>query len=381
MKPTIKIILRTDYTTKDGLNSVFLRLTISRKQKYYNLNISVPIKFWDKGKSRVFNKCPDSYKINLLIDSKYNRAKNIIFDYELKNKELTFTDFEYHFNSSISNKNSFYDYCLEVIRGNLGKYAKETQRTYTSQITKLKQFKNELHFNEVTETFINQYLDYMINKLGNDKNTYFKSLGFIKTMVNKAITLGIIKETPFKNIHIKKIEGHRNYLTFEELKKLKEIFSNSPLTNYQKNVLKYFLFACYTGLRFQDVKDLKYSNIQNNNIVFKAHKTKEYIKIPLIDFSKTLIGTELFKEQNIFRVLSNQKTNEYLKEIMKIAQINKKISFHCSRHTFATLSLAMGFDPTTIKTLLGHRFIQTTLIYAKTLDKTINEQMNKWNDI
>jgi len=385
MNPTIKIIIREDYKVKNDLQSVFLRLTIDRKQKYYNLYTPVPGKYWtgDKSKGWVLKNCPDSYDINFLIDDKFNRANNIILDFKKDNRPLTFFDFEIQFFSTINNKNSFYEFCIDVIKENTGKYSKETQRTYTSQITKLKQFKKELQFNDVTDTFIHKYELFMIKDLHNGQNTYFKSLGFIKTMINKAVQLGYIKGNPFKNIHLKRKEGNRQFLNIEEIKRLTDLYDNYTFKRYQKNVLQYFLFACYTGLRYRDIYNLNPSNIQNDHLLLQMHKTKDFIKIPLTSKAKALIGNAGtgFEQQKIFRVLSNQKTNEYLKEIIKLAEINKKISFHCARHTFATIGLEIGIPIEVIKELLGHRDIHTTFIYAKILEGSKRKHMDKWESI
>jgi len=382
MKPTIKVLLRKDYKVKNDLQSVFLRLTINRKQKYYNLNTPVPEKFWtgDKSKGWVLKNCLDSYKINILIDSKFNKANAIIYDYELNLKQLTFFDFETQFYSKINNKNSFYEFCLDATNENKGKLSIDTQRTYRTQVSKLKRFKEDLIFNDLTENFINKYVLYMINELHNNENTYNKSLAFLKNMINRSILLGFMKESPFKNIQIKRKEGNRQFLNIDEIKRLSDLFDNYTFKTNKENVLRYFLFACYTGLRYRDILDLKYSNIENDHLLLQMHKTKDFIKIPLTSKAKALIGTG-FEQQNIFRVLCNQKTNEYLKEIMKLAEINKRISFHCARHTFATIGLEIGIPIEVIKELLGHSDIHTTFIYAKVLEGSKRKHMDKWEGI
>lgn len=113
------------------------------------------------------------------------------------------------------------------------------------------------------------------------------------------------------------------------------------------------------------------------------HKTGELVKIPLIPQAKSLIpnGQKYFEQQQIFKILSDQPTNRYLKEIMLTAEISKHISFHCSRHTFATVGLNLGIPMSLISELMGHTDQKNTEIYAQ-YDTTIKrKEMEKWDNI
>ena len=172
---------------------------------------------------------------------------------------------------------------------------------------------------------------------------------------------------------------HREYLNQEEVNKLQEIYENKTLKPNYQNVLQYFLFSCYTGLRYQDVKDLRYKNIRGDALRFQMHKTKDDMENPLSRFAKSVLPPNRgLNYQKVFRVYENQPTNRMLKDIMDEFGIEKDISFHCARQTFATLSINHGVDIFALKSLLGHRKMETTMIYAKAEFGYKKREMDKW---
>lgn len=110
------------------------------------------------------------------------------------------------------------------------------------------------------------------------------------------------------------------------------------------------------------------------------HKTRERVTIPLIKKSKAILSNGL-PEQRIFKVFANQVTNRYLKDLAGKAHINKRISFHSSRHTFATVSMELGIPIEYISSLLGHKDLKTTRIYTKILDYKKVEAMKNWEKL
>jgi site-specific recombinase XerD len=221
-------------------------------------------------------------------------------------------------------------------------------------------------------------------KEGNSQNTILKRFKTLKVFIYRAIEQGIIKENPLKKIKIKSVEGQMLYLTIEEVNKLEKLFKGF-LTNNLHKTLHYFLFACYTGLRYSDIKNLKFSNIYQDQegkyIQKQVFKTKDFIKIPLSKRAIELIPSKSFNEKCVFDVYSNQETNRNLKDLMKLAGINKRITFHCARHTFATITLELDGDLSAVQKLCGHSKIQTTQIYAKVLDKSKQRAIDRWNTI
>jgi len=382
MSATAKIILRSDYdyNAESERKSIALRITIDRKTRKYSLHIFTLPANWDFGKGMVKKSDPWYNNHNKIILTSLNKANTIITNSVINNKTLSFVEFErQYFDNNVKN-DSFYSFAQEVLENAKGIFSEDTIKTQGTQITKLKRFKQELNLSDVTLDFLHEYRKYMIVTLENNENTCNKSMSWIRAIINKAIIKNLIKDNPFKHFHIKAIVGNRNFLTIEELKKLENL-QNTDLHKNKLNVLRYFLFACYTGLRYTDLKNLKYSDINDNMIKMIMHKTKDHITIPLPNQAKTLINTG-FDNQKIFNVYSNQKSNQYLREIIKTTDINKHLSFHCARHTFATIGIStLGIPIEVVSKLLGHKDLKTTQIYAKILDTVKIREMNKWNSL
>jgi len=384
---SFKVIIRTDFTKKDGTNSIYLQFITKRRRKLYSLNLSCTLDKWDFDKQRVKNSYPNSFNINTIIDEAYNRGNNIIFNYKVSHKKLTISEFDKKFND-LQDNGSFYLFIENHIKENEHSNSKEYTKTLLTQLSKMKKFRAELSFDDIDFDLIKKYENYMLSVLNNNKNTVNKTLTFIKNMLNKAIQKDIIKENIFRKIKISKIEGNRNYLSLSELKILEEMLTESKVDKYYKNVLKYFLFSCYTGLRFQDIKELRFKHIQEDIISLIMHKTKLIVKIPLSNKAKKMINEVLesepmeaaLPEKKIFNVLTNQATNRHLKIIMETAKIEKNISFHCSRHTFATNSYNLGIPSVIITKMLGHTDVKTTQLYIKYSDSEKIKEIKKWDN-
>ena len=269
---------------------------------------------------------------------------------------------------------NFIDFFLEK---NEHKYSSETKKTYKTQKSKLKKFRNRLNLDQITADFLHDYEIYMINILGNNQNTVNKTFAFLKSTLNKAIDEGLLnkKQNPFNRIKIKRIAGKRDFLTKHELKKIHQLYETTQNKSIQ-NVCSYFLFSCYTGLRFTDIKQLKHKHIVNGIIELKQHKTNDYVRIPLNNKAKSLIETD---KGNVFNVISNQKTNNRLKDIALLCNINKRLTFHVARHTFATIGISLEIPIEVISKLLGHTSIKTTQIYAKVVDDVRIKEIEKFD--
>lgn len=384
---TYKIFLRKDHQNQDGTNTVYLRLVNKRKKKDISLKITSFLKDWETSKCRLKKSAVDSFRKNKLITKHDNKARNIIDEHFLYDKPLSFNIFIEKFFAFDYDNESFYEYVLEKLENR--KFSKETYKAYKSQIAKLKAFRKELFFSDINAFFIHKYKKYLLDDIGNNENTTSKCLRSIKTFINWAIEDEKMKKNPFDNIKTKKVDGKREYLTVLELEKLEKIFYSAQLKNNLHNVLRYFLFACYTGLRYTDLKELRFKNIKKASfnrtefdmIDVNMHKTRIQVTIPLIKKAKDLLLKKYSNSQLVFNVLTNQKTNKNLKEILKYAGISKNITFHSARHTLATSGLEMGIPIEIVSKILGHTELKTTQIYAKVNDGLKFKEMQKLNEI
>lgn len=204
----------------------------------------------------------------------------------------------------------------------------------------------------------------------------------VRTALKEAYQGRMIKENPSNRVkHVKGKETHREFLTFEEL----QLLAGTPC---EIEILKQaFLFSALTGLRFSDVKALKWENIKYSKadgwyLQYTQKKTKGAESLPVTEQAIKLLGDRREPELQIFDALKYSAWhNMKLKEWVMAAGIRKKITFHCARHSFATLQLSMNTDIYTVSKLLGHKHLKTTEIYTKVIDKKKIEAAKRIPDL
>jgi site-specific recombinase XerD len=368
----LKFHLRTDRSTSDGLYPIYLYANINGERKHFSLNHAVSIKAWNEKNQEVSTTFTNWSTINNDIARYRTKAEKIRIAADDQNEMVNMYEFEKIFRAGVKDLGDIFSYITEDIKQFGNTYAPDTIKMYESQARKLKRFRDKLPFNEITPFFWKQYDSHLIT-LNNNANTRWKAFRTIKTFINKAIEDGLLKTDPLRAVKVKKPEGTRLFLSQAEVKMLEKTYAGC-LAKDLKNVLKYFLFSCYTGLRFRDIKNLKNSNIHfekgNNYVSLKQHKSEKAVLVPLGVKAMSYLPEIGLPNQLVFNVYCNQATNRLLKEIMKLAKIEKSISFHCARHTLATIALELSGDIASVSKLLGHSKISTTQIYAKVLESS-----------
>ena len=231
--------------------------------------------------------------------------------------------------------------------------------------------------------FVSQFEFWLKTFRNCNHNTTIKYIANFRKIVNHCIRSGWLEKDPFVGFKMTKKEVIPEFLTEYEVVVLGEKkFSSERLTQ----VRDIFLFCCYTGLAFADVKKLKISEIgvgvDGNKWIFTRRKKTDTIsRIPLLPMALEIIdqyrnNTACINTEKVLPVLSNQKYNEYLKEIANICGINKNMTTHTARHTFATtITLSNGVPMESVSKMLGHKNLKTTQHYAKVLDKKISDDM------
>ncbi len=208
--------------------------------------------------------------------------------------------------------------------------------------------------------------------------TYFNNL---KALFNRAVKEKIIGITPFTYYRkMKKPDVERTCLTIEELRALAKTESDRP------NIKRAFIFSCYTGLRLSDVENLQWSNVNGDKLDFRQKKTKGFEYLPLSATAKKLIypdGERILgmPKDKVFNLPSQEIVTRAIKRWVAKAGINKRVTFHTARHTFATVALTQGVDLYTVSKLLGHTDIKNTQIYAKIIDSKKKEAMDMMPEI
>lgn len=318
---------------------------------------------------------------------KDSNKKTLLFAQTIKAKrQIEIQNDTYGFSSQFKQDVNFIEYFKSLIEKKKAIFV--SYDTWESTLKHLKKYCTiQTTFRDIDVNFVEGFKEYLQNVAKtkhniplsqNTKHNYFVKF---KAAINKAYEDGIITENPGKRVKgIKSDETQREYLTLDELKKLAG-------TDCRYKILKRaFLFSCLTGMRWSDIQKLKWSEVKKYNeswrIIFRQKKTRSQEYLDISDQAKGYIGEQGDLEEIVFTGLKYSAWNnlQLQKWVMK-AGINKDITFHCGRHTFAVLQLDMGTDIYTVSKLLGHADLETTLIYAKIFDQKKREAMNKIPDI
>ena len=222
-------------------------------------------------------------------------------------------------------------------------------------------------FANIDRQWLGRFIDYLLGLVSSQStSTYFAK---IKCALNESVKDGIIVQSPAKFVKpIKVPECNREYLTLDEIKRIQAV------DFFNDEVKRAFLFSCFTGLRIGDINNLKWSMIKDTNghglaIHKRQNKTGKINYIPLNETAIKLLGDRPKEDRLVFSLYKhNRSTQRMLKRLLEAAKIDKYITFHCARHTYAVMLLEHGANLMTVKELLGHRDIKSTQIYAKVVD-------------
>lgn len=245
--------------------------------------------------------------------------------------------------------------------------------------------KGNLKFADLNEKFCNEFKEFLLTTKSNKsrkttlaKNSAVSYFNKLKATLKQAYKDGYLQSDLNAKIDpIKQAETRRNFLTIEELNSLVKTECNNPLLK------RAALFSALTGLRFSDIKNLVWGEIHHSvengySIQFTQQKTKGVEVLPISEQAYSLLGEPKEPTDKVFEGLTySAYENKHLYQWIGAAGITKDITFHCFRHTFATLQLSKGTDIYTVSKMLGHRELKTTQIYAKIIDQTKRDAADK----
>jgi integrase len=273
----------------------------------------------------------------------------------------------------------FVDCALDYLKKCSDELAPLTMRTYFWNLRKVEQFAPDLDCNDLTADVVRNFKHHLEN-LKNKEATVVKALSVLRVFCNKMKVDGVIKTDPFENVKVGRAYSHRGFLTLRELKKLYLNYTDAQhvLTRAEDDVMRVFLFSCFTGLRYGDLRSLDSSEIFDWKIRKQMHKTGEAVYIPIPVQARLLLPNPL-KPGLVFHVVENASFNRTLRKAAKKLGHYKHVHCHLARHTFATTCITIGIPLPATSKLLGHRNLDTTLIYAKYVDTFLDKEMKKFN--
>ncbi len=263
---------------------------------------------------------------------------------------------------------------LEYFKVNIKNKSAQSVFNNFSNFVKPKTINGKLPFKLITEKLIEDYKSEMEKVHKN--STAWAYLLKIKTILNKAVKDKLILQSPAKYVKVKLNEIERVYLTKEEIQAMADTETKNIETK------RAFIFSCFTGLRISDIKKMTWSEINEDKISFRQMKTKRIEYLPLAKTAIKYLYINIDKrsinqDEKVFKLKQEKTINNEIRKWSKNANINKSLTFHSARHTFATLSLSSGIDIYTVSKMMGHKSIKMTEIYAKIINKTVEEAMTK----
>ena len=271
------------------------------------------------------------------------------------------------------------------------KYSHSTVRQYNTTLSRLKEFlikeygRKDIPVTELDAIFIRRYEIFLRSVYNTDHNTVMKYLKQLKKVIHFAMGTGYLDRDPFMSHKTAFKDVSRDYLTADELDSIR---SKEIKIRRVDRVRDVFVFACYTGIAYGDLKILTTESISRGIdgkdwIIYHRGKTGIRASIPLLPPALEIIekyrtDPECNADGKLLPVISNQKLNSYLSEIAGLCGIEKKLTTHVARHTFATtVTLSQGVPIETVSKMLGHTSLKTTQIYAKVVDRKIADDMSQ----
>ena len=379
----------------DGKVTIYCRVTVNSKRAEFSLRRAVNEQRWDSRGGKLRGTTIEVSNFNRFLENVKNRLYDI-YDILLKERKDV---------SAATIKNTYLgkegkDYMvLEIfqehndeIESLLGKgFTKGTLQRYKAAYKHISDYilnayhSKDISVRRVDHKFITGLEFFLKSKKNCEHNTAIKYVVNFKKIIRIAYANEWITKDPFFHWKATWKTKEMQYLTQVELDALRNKKSFMPRLELVRDI---FLFCCYTGLAYSDVKQLKGEHIviginEDRWIKMARKKTKAISSIPLLPPAEDII--QKYQEhpyvidgKGVLPVLTNQKSNAYLKEIADVCGINKNLTTHLARHTFATtVTLSNGVSIATVSKMLGHRSLKTTQIYAKVLDSKIADEMEQ----
>ena len=381
-----------------GVCPIYTRVTVNTKRFEFSTNKSINPDKWSSEGSKVKGTSEEARTINSHLDYLKNQIlqaekklikKDISVSSEnLKNELFGLTETKRMLVPIFQDHNN-------KIKELVGKeYAPGTLERYTTSLKHTIEFMqwkyniSDIDITKIDHAFITDYEFWLRSVRNCANNTAVKYLKNFNKIIKLCLANDWLDKNPFANYKSKVKEVERVYLTEVEIQSIIEKDFKTERLSLVRDI---FLFSCFTGLAYIDVKNLTKSHISygidgEKWIFTHRQKTESASKIPILPVTQMIIDKYenhplCHNENKLLPILSNQKMNAYLKEIASVCEIEKELTFHIARHTFATtVTLTNGVPIETVSKMLGHKNLRTTQHYAKVLDRKVSEDMKILKD-
>lgn len=395
MNTTVSVLfyIKRSKTNNEGICPIYVRVTIQSKRFEFSTNKYVNPEKWSgectkvKGtneEARTINSHLDYLKNQVLEAEKRLFKKDIqITSENLKNELFSLNETKRMLVPIFQDHNNKIKELVgkEYAPGTLERY--KTSLSHTIEFLQWKYKVSDIEITKIDHAFVTDYEFWLRSVRNCANNTAVKYIKNFNKIIKICLANDWLDKNPFANYKSKVKEVERVYLSENEIQNI----IDKDLENERLSVVRdIFLFSCFTGLAYIDVKNLTKSHISigidgEKWIFTHRQKTESASKIPILPVTQMIIDKyedhpQSVNQDKLLPILSNQKMNAYLKEIAGICKIEKELTFHIARHTFATtVTLTNGVPIESVSKMLGHKNLRTTQHYAKVLDKKVSVDM------
>ena len=373
---------------------IYLRITVNGKRAEFSTGKDVEISKWSSAQNRLKGNSEEARAINKYLD--ILKSNVLVLENKLALSRESFDAID--IKNLLTGANTTERYLIPIFEEHnskieklLGKeYAPATLKNFKTCLAHLKEFlwkfhkKSDIDIQKLEPSFLNDFDFFLRTKPNINNNSAVKHTKNLSKILKLCYQNNWIEKDLVIFYKGKFQEVNVNFLTEEEIRTIK----NKDFIGKGLNLVRdIFIFSCYTGLAYVDIFNLTNEQITigidgNLWIITNRQKTGTNSNIPLLPIAEEIIKKYenhplVSNSGKLLPVYSNQKVNEYLKTIADNCNINKKLTFHCARHTFATtVTLSNNVSMESVSKMLGHKSIKTTQHYAKILDKKVSEDMN-----
>ena len=422
------IIFTLESRKKDGVLIVEnvpirMRVNFASKRIEFTTGYRIDAEKWDTDKQRVRNGCTNKLKqsaseINASLLGYYTEVQEIFKKFEVEEIMPTPEQIKKAFNAlhkpieevkpRKSTPNAFYKVFDEFVRdcGRQNDWTDSTYEKFAAVKNHLMNFRNGLTFDFFDEKGLNDYVTYLRDVKEMRNSTIGKQLSFLKWFLRWAFKKGLHQNNAYDSYKpkLKSTQKKIIFLTWEELNKLRE-FEIPAAKQALDRVRDVFLFQCFTGLRYSDVFNLRRSDIKGDHIEVTTVKTSDSLIIELNKHSKAILDKYkdvAFEDDKVLPVITNQKMNDYLKELAELAGIDEPVrqtyyrgneridevtpkyallGTHAGRRTFICNALALGIPPQVVMKWTGHSDYKAMKPYIDIADDIKANAMSKFNQL
>ncbi|WP_278625705.1 site-specific integrase [Parabacteroides gordonii] len=389
---SILFFIKKSKLLKNGEAPICLRITINGQRAEVQIKRSVEVSLWNSNKECAIGKERKHQELNHYLETVRTKVLRIHRELEQDGKPITAEILKRHFYGEgespkmllevFREHNKKYRELLDkdVVLGTVLRYERTVR--YLEEFMKEKYRFSDIPLKNINQEFVKEFEHFIKTEKDCAQNATVKYLKNLKKIIRNALVNKWMDDDPFVEIRFHQTASNREFLTEEELNKLIEKDLTIPRMEVVRDI---FVFCSLTGLAFTDVQHLKpehiFRDMDGSYWIRKTReKTDNMCNIPLLDLPMKLIQKyqnhpECARKGVVMPVPCNQRMNSYLKEIADICGIQKTLSTHIARHTFACLAIANKVSTESIAKMLGHTDIRTTKIYARVLDRTVSDEM------